>query len=84
MDTHPGIPQFLEELIERLDAHVELADRTAEAAALKQELQARCSPPAWGVFMKLEEAFQQRERVLFKEVVEFFLLTDDWEGPPLD
>lgn len=76
VDRYPGIPEFLTQLIERLDAHAGLADQTAEVAALRKELQARCSRRAWESFVKLEEALQERERVLFEAVVEYFLLPD--------
>lgn len=81
MDRYPGIPDVLTELIERLDTHPGLADHTAEAAALRQELQASCSPKEWEAFLKLEEALQMREKALFDVVIEFFLLPDDWDGP---
>lgn len=77
VDRYPGLPEFLEELLERLDEHAELADHSAESAALRKELQARCSRRAWESFVRFEEALQQRERVLFEAIVEYFLLPDD-------
>lgn len=77
VDRYPGIPEFLTQLLERLDAHAKLADQTAEVTALRKELQARCSRRAWESFVRFEEALQQRERVLFEAIVEYFLLPDD-------